>query len=155
NPKPEPVDVLTRPAPEKKLEVFKEVTNTRDTLSLALWDLEKEQSRMKVREEFGKEAAHRVELFLKSSPKSLEQIESAFKAQGVKLLVDQFAQTRIKAKVATHYVLFVEDVTPEEMTKILETIGIEDKKVEAAKKGSGQFGQMFVLGMTNEDHEEL
>jgi hypothetical protein len=152
---PREPDVLTRPAPEKKFEVFKEVTNTRDTLSLGLWDLEKEQSRKKVRDEFEKEAAHRIELFLKSSPKSLEQIESAFKAQGVKLLVDQFAQTRMKAKTATHYVLFVEDVTPEEMTKILEAIGIEDKKAEAAKKGSGQFGQMFVLGMTNEDHEEL
>ena len=133
NPKPEPVDVLTRPAPNPKFEVFQEI-NPRDIVSLALWELDKEQNRKKVQAELEKNSAHRIEVFLKSSPKSLERIETAFKAQGVKLLVDQFAQTRMKAQSPTHYVLFVEDVTPEEMTKIFEAIGVEDKKAEAAKK---------------------
>jgi hypothetical protein len=152
NPKPIPVEAS--PTPNPKFEIFKEVP-ARDTLKLALWELDKEQNRKQVQAELEKEAAHRLELMLKSSPKSLERIEAAFKAQGVKLLVDQFAQTRMKTQSPTHYVLFVEDVTPEEMTKILEAIGVEDKKAEAAKKGSGQFGRLFVLGMTNDDHEEL
>lgn len=153
-PKNSSEDVFTTRKLNPKFETFKEVTSVRDIVSLAMWEFEKEQSRKKVQSELEKDAAHRMELFFKS-PRALERIEAAFKAQGVRLLVDQLAQTRMKNQVPTNYVLFVEDITPDEMTKILETLGIEDKKLETAKKGSGQFGKMYLLGMTNEDHEEL
>jgi hypothetical protein len=129
-----------------RLEVFDEV-KTKVVFNIALKELDQEKNQKRLREELEKDNAYRFEMVFKN-PKAFERLEAGFKAHGIRLLIDQLAQARMKSRQKTNYVLFVEDVTPEEVAKILETVGAQDK-------AEAQFGQVFIQSLTEADHKEV
>jgi hypothetical protein len=138
--------VLATPSPQ--MEVF-QVVNARLALSLALKDLSADGPRKQLRAELQKEVAYRVELLSTGNTRTMARLEAAFQAHGFRLLIDQIAQARLKVRAwRTDLLLYVEDLTGEELAKLLEVAG-------AGTQMSAAFSQAVVLPLTPADHREL
>src|SRR5262249_17681729 len=59
------------------------------------------------------------------------------------------------AKIKTNFVLYVEDVAPEELLKALRQVASDDRSAEVKRKGDGQFDSIVLNRMTDGDREEL
>jgi hypothetical protein len=85
----------------------------------------------------------------------MDGLEAAFRANGFRLLIDQVAQARLRVKGwKTDFVLYLEDVSADELEDLLARIGSPAKKPDAKQPASG-FNQLIVLPLTAPDHQEL
>ena len=150
---PEPPVVETSPT----MELFKpSVANPPQLLLLGVHELDQEKPATQLREKLQKDAAYRVELPCKDGNKAFERLQVVLKAEGIGLVIEQGAQARLKTpRLKTNYVLYVEDLTPNEVTRLLQQLGGEDKKAEAKRRGDGQFDMVVVNQLTKDDHKEL
>jgi hypothetical protein len=108
--------------------------------------------------ELARHDAHYVEVLCRDGTLAFPRVEAALKANGVSLLVDASAQLHLKnAKVRSNYLFYLEDVTPEEVGRILEQLGHEDKP--DPKKGPGPFAvgdaNLVVLRLAPEHRKKL
>ena len=55
----------------------------------------------------------------------------------------------------TNYVVYMENLTPEELAHFVQCVGAEDKKRAAHKPAEGQFNRLVLTRMTAEHHKEL
>jgi hypothetical protein len=84
------------------------------------------------------------------------RLEGVLREHGFSLIVDAAAQNRLdKPRLKTNYALYFEDVTPDELVRLLEHLGQADRQAEAKKKGDGRFDSLVVLPMTTDDRKEL
>jgi hypothetical protein len=142
-------------SPIPKLEMF-EVVDPRVSLLLTFRELTQDRSKwLRLQEEVAKEGACRVELFCRETARAFDRLNAAFLAQGVRPVVDQQAQARLTNRLKTNYVLYTEELTPEELVKILQRLGSEDPKAEANRKGDPQFENVWVNRLTPDDTQEL
>jgi hypothetical protein len=153
---PEPSEATTEPAlayPIDKMEMFKaQVADVQQPLILKMRDFEAD----KLKAEAKKDQAFRLELPSRDSAKAFARIETAFKAHGVTLVIDQVAQKRLKQpKAKTNFVFYVDDLTPEELTAVLKQLSDDDKAAESKHKGDGLFEAIVVNRMSDGDHKEL
>jgi hypothetical protein len=110
----------------------------------------------KLREEFQKDSGFRLEMPCRESAVAFEHLRAAFKARGVGLLIDQVAQARLKQpRLRTNFVLYAEDLLPDELAAILHQVGGEDRKAAAKHKGEAQFDGFVVTHMGEDDRKEL
>jgi hypothetical protein len=110
----------------------------------------------KLREELQKDTGFRLELPCRESAHAFERLQAALKANGVGLVVESVAQARLKRpSMHTNFVLLTDDLTPDELTKILQQAGVEDRKAEARRKGDGQFDALVVTRLSKDDRKEL
>jgi hypothetical protein len=142
---------LTSPIP--KLELFQpKAVEAALPLILKFGDLDVG----KLREELQKDSGYRLEVPCRESARAFDRLQGALKARGVGLLIDQVAQARLKQpKLHTNFVLYAEDLTPDDLTKVLQQAAEDDKKAEARRKGDGQLDGLVVTRMSKEDREEL
>jgi hypothetical protein len=141
--------------PTPKMEVFEKV-DLHIALSLSLRDLDQEKARQRLRDRVKKENALRLELACLGNGKGFERLQESLKAQGLKLLIDPVARGRLKnPRLKTDYVLYSDDLTPDELTRVLEHLGQGDKAAEAKKRNDGQFGLVVVNQLTPADHAKL
>lgn len=153
--KKDPVSETELARPSKDMEVF-EVVNLKLALNLALKDLDQEQTRQMLRQELKPDDAYRVELFSLGHARAFERLEAAFRSQGIRLVIDQAARQRLlNPRLKADYVLYLENLAPEELEKILEQMGADDKKALSQKGGADQFGQVVILPLSATDHKEL
>lgn len=148
-PNRDPDTILTTPNP--KMELFPQIADTRLALILSLGQLDQPQPRKELADELQKDTAYRIELACQEGSKAMDQLRTAFQAQGIRLVIDQVAQNRLKAKLRTSYALYVENVKPDEVSRILSRLGEEDKKAKPRR----QFDQVVLQRMTPEDHKEV
>jgi hypothetical protein len=155
-PLPAPVDpreptgpVLTSP----QMEIFKfEEVKVPPTIILGE-GLEKELDRKRLTEALRKDSAFRVELPCREGTHALRKLQMVWKAQHANLVIEPAAQARLKKlDHKTNYVLYINNVMPEELTDLLRQLEIEDRK---AKESEQQFKAFVVRGMTRQDHKEL
>src|SRR5262249_5787178 len=144
----EPSTDLASPAdPTPKMEVFEKL-NLRLSLLVSLRELDKDKPRLQLREELTKEQAFRIELACLGNGKAMERLQQSLQAQGIRLLVDESARARLRnPRLKTDFVLYSEDLTGDELAKIFEQLGVEDKKA-GIKEKQVQFGQLSVNTMT-------
>lgn len=125
-------------------------------LSLPVHELDQEKARHRLREEMQPDKAYRLDLFAEGNGKAAERLQETLKAQGFQVFVDQLAQLRLKdRRLKGDYVLFTEDLKPEEWAKLLEKLGDDDKKAAAKKPADQQFSNVVVRDLTKPDHAEL
>jgi hypothetical protein len=125
-------------------------------LILPLRDLDQAYPRQKLREEVAKDEVVRLELFCKDTARGLDLVQSALKGRGHALLVDALARRRLKdPKHSTEYVLYTECLTPDELVKLLEQLGAEDRKLEAKKSGDGLFDKFVLAPFQAADLDKL
>ncbi len=140
-----PVDAT----PVQRLEVFQKLADVR--LPFSLRGLDRPQQQERLRERLKEDSAFHLEVVCAETARGLERLESAFKTQGIKLLVDQAAQARWKKGLKTNYALYSEDVTVEELSRILQELGREEKKAEAKRR----FDQVIIHHLTPSNQKEL
>jgi anti-sigma-K factor RskA len=111
----------------------------------------------RLRKELGEETALRVELPCNDTAKGFRRLQTALKEVGVTLAIDAAAQNRLdKPRLRSNYVLFVEDLTAEELARALARVGADDKKAaEARTKPDGQFSKVVVNRLIEADVKEL
>jgi hypothetical protein len=143
----------TLAAPIETMELFQpKIADVSVSLILKMHELDSE----KLKAETKKDKAYRLEMPCGDTAKAFPRIEAAFKAVGATLVIDQIAQNRLKsAKAKTNYVFFADDLTPEELTALVQNLSAEDVKAEAKRKGDGLFGGLVVNRMSDADHKEL
>src|SRR5262249_36261150 len=109
--------ILTTPNP--KMELFPQIADTKLALILRLAQLDQPQPPKELADELQKDTAYRIELACHEGGRAMDRLRAAFQAQGIRLVIDHIAQDRLKLKLRTSYALYVENVTPEEVTKVL------------------------------------
>ncbi len=111
----------------------------------------------KLRGEIEKETALRVELPCREAVKGFHRLESALKEIGIVLSIDAEAQNRLsKPRLKTHYAILIENLTADELARLLAHLGAEDKKAAEAKpKSDGQFSKMVANRLTDTDRKDL
>jgi hypothetical protein len=69
----------------------------------------------------------------------------------VKVVIDRAALARWKKSLKTHYAFYMEDLTPEELSRLLQDLGAEDKKVDPKQR----FNKIIINHLTPADRKEL
>jgi hypothetical protein len=151
---PPPIDeAITAPSMElfdlKKADVALPVV-------LKLNELDQEAKRKKLLDEMQKAPSFRLELPCNNGTKALARVQAACKAENIALLIEQTAQERLKKPAfKTNYVVYLEDVTPEELARWLGRVAAEDHKAEAKKQPDPQLDSLVLTQMTKQDREQL
>ena len=84
-------------------------------------------------QELKKDSASRLDLFCQADTrKALDRIQTVFKARNISLRIDSFAQARIKQAQKTNFAIYTEDLTPDDLTALLQQLAVEDKKANSA-----------------------
>jgi hypothetical protein len=149
-----PETVIGAETPQPEMEMFKPAVVKPPFLLVE--DLRTLQAD-RLRKALGEEAALRVELPCADTAKGFRRLQTALKEVGVALAIDAAAQNRLdKPRLRSNYVLFVEDLTAEELSRALAKLGTDDKKAAEAKpKPDGQFSKMVVNTLSEADLKEL
>jgi hypothetical protein len=153
-----PADVITQETPLPGMEIFlPHVVKP----PFALIEDVREIKADKLRKDFGEETALRVELPCADTARGFRRLQAALKDAlkdaGITLAIDPAAQNRLdKPRLRSNYVIFVEDVTAEELAQVLARVGRDDKKAAEAKpKPDGQFSKMVANRLADSDLKEL
>lgn len=145
SPRPRPSE---QPAPIPKLEAFPPVAGA----YFKLPGLDPDR----LRQALPKDGAIRVDLAIKDGSQAVAQLRRALNSQGIQLLTDQITSNRLeRAGLKTNFVLYFEDVTTDEVARVLEQLASDERHAEAMLTGSGQFSSMVVSRMKPEDRREL
>ncbi len=122
---------------------------------LEVKQLEQESARNKLIAELRKDTKFRLELPCKNGTKAFERVRAAANALSVGLVIDKQAQARLKrAEWKTNYVIYVENLTPDEVARLLQLAGAEDRRA-SRKPVELQFERLVLTRMTPNDHKEL
>ncbi len=105
--------------------------------------------------EVRKAPGFRVELPCRDGAFAWKILEPELSALGLALAIDQAAQQRLRIpQLRTNFVVYVEDVLPEELARLLEAVGRQDRTT-ARKTQQLQFSQLVLTRLTPQDHKEL
>jgi hypothetical protein len=122
---------------------------------LKLQDVEQAKSREAFVAELNKAGGFRMELPCRTGTRALERLQVACKAQDIILHLDFTAAERMKLPhLRTNYAVYMEDVTPEELTRFLQTLAGEDRKADT-KKNENQFDRVVAVRLNKQDRKEL
>jgi hypothetical protein len=144
-------DISMEAPPIRRLEVFNQLEEVKLALSLTLRDLDQPRFQERLRQKLKEDAAFQLDMSCPASAKGLDRLESAFRAKGVKVLVDRAALTRWQKGLKTHYAFYSEDLTPEDVAGILLALGDDDKKAEAKQR----FNKIVINHLTPANRGEL
>jgi hypothetical protein len=138
SPREMPADILTKaPDDETEIQPF-HLDKIRVSRFFTLHDLAgDEATRKKLTDELRKDELIRLDLFCQSSARALDMVLTALKGRGITVFTDSFVQERLKGKTQPEVMIFTEALSPEEVGRLLVTLGAEDKKRAGA--GPGEF----------------
>jgi hypothetical protein len=141
--------------PDHRRKPFDKVSDLRLSLILALRQLDQPESARQLKEELQKDPAYHLELFCLDGARALDRMRAVFAQHGVRLLIDADAQALLGMHRKANYVLYADDLTQEELARVLQQLGAEDRKAEANRAGDGQFGKVVVNPWTATDQRKL
>jgi hypothetical protein len=123
---------------------------------LKVRELEQESVRNKLISELGKDVNFRLELPCQNGTRAFERVQPAAKAMNFALVIEKQAQERLKLPAKkTNYVVYIENITPEELARLVRQIGAEDEKVAGGKAADHQIDRLVLTRMTAQHHKEL
>jgi hypothetical protein len=96
---------------------------------VALRELERAGQRSRLAAELHKDTAYHLSLTCRDSRKAVEGLQRAFRSRGITLVVDAQAGTGQEPRGG--YLLYAEDLLPEELTAILQQLGASGSRAEA------------------------
>ncbi|GIW79993.1 MAG: hypothetical protein KatS3mg105_1800 [Gemmatales bacterium] len=138
-----PVVELTKPS--RRLEIFQEIPELPDLISLTLRELEKRDAEIRLQAELQKVDAYRVEVFSLGTTIDFERLRKTFEQHKISLLIDEMAKYRLSRKgLVTDIAFYKENLTAEELVSILRELGKADRKLAAV-----------VMPLSQDDHKEL
>jgi hypothetical protein len=120
---------------------------------LSLLDLERDEGRDKLLRELRKESAFRIELPCRNATRAYERVQGALRSQDVAAVVEQTAMTRMgQPQWKTNYVLFAEDLTPDELATVLRDCGRIDRD---GKPAEAQLADVVVTRLSKGHRKDL
>lgn len=123
---------------------------------LKVHELEQETARKQLLTELGKARDFRLELPCRSGTRAFERLHAGLRNLNTALVIDSAAQARLKVpQFPTNYVVYIEDLVPEELARLLSFAAQEDRKASQKKPLDGQFDRLVLTRMTEADHKEL
>jgi hypothetical protein len=118
-------------------------------------ELEQEATRKSLIAELRKDAHFHLELPCPHGARALQRVQAAAQALNIGLVIEKGARERLKLQARSGYLVYLENLTPEEAAHFLRQIGSEDAKSAARKPAEAQFDRLVLLRMTPQDHKEL
>jgi hypothetical protein len=123
---------------------------------LKVRDLDQEGERKKLIAELRKDANYRLELPCQNGTHAFERVQAAAKAMNLSLVIEKRAQDRLKlSTLKTNYVVYIENIAPEELAHLVRQIGAEDKKTGSGKPAHPPIDRLVLTRMTPQHHKEL
>lgn len=123
---------------------------------LQVKELEREAGRNQLIAELRKDVNFRLELPCPNGTKAFERVQAAAKAKDLGLVIEKSAQGRLKlSTLKTNYVVYIENITPEELAHFVHQIGVEDKKKGNGKPADHAIDRLVLTHMTAQHHKEL
>ncbi|MBI1913430.1 MAG: hypothetical protein HYS12_01540, partial [Planctomycetes bacterium] len=106
-----------------------------------LRELTQETERKRLQQDLARDKAFYLELLCREGTHAFPRVQAALKAAGVDLLVDPLALARLKnPQFRTNYFVYLEDLTADELGKVLEGLGgPADTHFDPKKPALGQF----------------
>jgi len=134
---PQPGTVLTAPS----MEVFQPGSaEVALPTPFKLRDLGQEKPHKLLIDELGRYDAHYAEIICREPTHAFPRLQSVLSAGGFEVIVDRTAQERLKQlQFKTNYCVYLEDITPEELARLLGLLGQEDPKADRKKPAFGQY----------------
>jgi hypothetical protein len=103
-------------------------------------DFGQETTHKKFLDELGRYEAFYLDVLCREPTYAFPRLQSVLQAGGFELIVDHMAQERLKQpQFKTNYCVYLEDVTPAELARLLEQLGQEDPKADKKKPAFGQY----------------
>ena len=125
-------------------------------LVLRMHDLDKDNVRKSLLDELKPDTGCWLELPCDNGTRTFDRVKAAVKKQKISLVIDQAAQKNLQGTAAkSNYLLFVEDVTPEDATRLLQHIGLADKQAAANKPGEARVDRLVLLPMAKARYDVL
>lgn len=118
-------------------------------------DLDRPPARKKLIAELQNDSAFRLELPCPNGTKAFDRVQKAARKLRIGLIIDKPAQERIKLKWRVSYALYIENVTPEQLTQFVRQIKLEDRKRAAGKAAEAQIDRLVLMRMSASHHKEL
>jgi hypothetical protein len=151
--KPKDPPVLTYPATDM---VELKMVDIAAPVILKVSDLEQAKTKDGLLGELNKAAGFRIEFPCRNGTRAFERFQASCKSQEIALNVDQTAAERLKhPQFRSNYAIYLEDLTAEELTRLLQQVAAEDKKTDGKKPTATQFDRLVLVRMTNRDRKEL
>ena len=144
-------DLTLDVSPMPRLEVFNELVQVKLALNLTLADLDQPRLQERLRDKLKEDNAFQLDLSCPANGKGLDRLEAVFQAKGVKTLIDKAAFTRWQKGLKTHYAFYSEDLSPEDLTGILQALGADDKKTDPKQR----FNKIVINHLTPANRGEL
>jgi hypothetical protein len=118
-------------------------------------ELDQAKARDAVLAELNKAAAFRIEFPCRNGTRAFERFQAACKTSDIALHIDQTAADRLKQpQFRSNYAIYLEDVTPDELARLLQQVAAEDKKNDT-KKAPSQLDRLVLLRLGARDRKEL
>jgi hypothetical protein len=144
-------EVTLETEPTSRLELFKQVEPIGFSLVFTLRQLEQPEIQERLKETLKDNKAFHLDLTCPTTAKGLDRLQGIFEAKGVKLLIDKAALTRWQKGLKTHYAFYTEDLTPEELTAILQALRTDDKKADPKQR----FNKIVINHLTPANRNEI
>src|SRR5262249_41003876 len=120
-------------------------------LEIAIRDLLETPKRERLAQELKKSNAFHFDLTVRNTERAVERINHALKDQSITLLIDAAAKARLqKPEPQTQFVLYAENLQPEEVTAILQQLNQSKPKANDAS-----FESLWLTAFTVEDEKQL
>ncbi len=101
------------------------------------------------------DSVHHLDLPCVDSWKALDRFQTACRAAGVKLVLDAEAGRRLHGRNSAIYLIYLEDVAPETVARLMQALQAEDLAAEKQKKGEGQFQSLMVQSLDEDGQKRL
>jgi hypothetical protein len=114
-----------------------------------LHELDKDESAAPFHDVLKKSTAFRLEVPCVDSHKGLDRLQKVLRANGFETIVDSVARDRAKIKARTNYVAYAENLTRDELFRLMKQLGIEERQSD------GQLRDLVVTKLGKDDYKEL
>ncbi len=122
---------------------------------IKLSDLDFLSARKNVIAELGKDNAFRLELPCSNGTKVFDRVQSAARKLRLGFIIDKQAQERLKLKWKISYALYLENITPVELTEFIHQIYVADRKSAGGKATEVQLDRLVLTRMNAANRKEL
>jgi hypothetical protein len=153
---PRPAPRNEEPVLTDRLEMF-QFSKVSDVLPevFKLRELDQESVRKNLIAEMRKDSNFRIELPCQNGTRAFQRVQSAAQSMNIGLIIDKEARERLKLQGRTNYVVYLENLSPDEVARFLQQVGSEEAKSAARKPSEVQFDRLVLLRMTPQTHKEL
>jgi len=113
-----------------------------------LRDLQRPAETAKLQEHLGSASMFRLDLFASRTATGLSRLQTVCKAEGIEVCIDPASQEFVSRGLERTWALYVENIRPEEVARVLTKLSINDKK-------AGEFQQTVLTAVTADELAEV